>query len=109
MGRQHAAPLEFNPKPSEAAFSLVFFRCSFRPEVVSDVMSGANVGHVGMDEPVKFGASSSNCSHMRHFRPFFLKFDNCQPEVGSYVISGRGLRLIRMPIWMYMPILVILV
>ena len=42
-------------KPSEAAFSTVFFRGSFRPEVVSDVISGANVGQVGMDVPVKFG------------------------------------------------------
>ena len=61
VGRQNATPLEFDPKPSEAAFSRVF-RCSFRPEVVSDVISGANVGQVGMDVPVKLGDSSSTGS-----------------------------------------------
>ena len=30
VGRQNAAALEFDPKPSEASFSAVF-RCSFRP------------------------------------------------------------------------------
>ena len=42
-------------KHSEAAFSKVFFRRNFRPEVVSDVISGANVGPVvfGIDVPVK--------------------------------------------------------
>ena len=39
-----------------------FSRCSFRPEVVSDVTSGTNVGQIGMDVPVKFGDSSSNSS-----------------------------------------------
>ena len=55
VGRQNVAPLEFNPKPkpSEAAFSTVF-RCSFRTEVVSDVISGANIGQVDMDVPMKF-------------------------------------------------------
>ena len=54
------------------------FHCSFRPEVVGDVISGADVGQVGMNVPVKFGDSSSNGSRdiqqrsrrMRHFRPF---------------------------------------
>ena len=27
---------------------------------------------------------------MQHFRPFFLKFDNLQPEVVSVVISGMA-------------------
>ena len=49
-------------KLSEAAFSTVLFRGIFRPEVVSDVMSGGNVGQVGMDVPVKFGDSISNPS-----------------------------------------------
>ena len=40
-------------KPSDAAFSTVF-RSSFRPEVVSDVISDANVGQVDMDVPVEF-------------------------------------------------------
>ena len=38
----------------------MFFRYSFRPQVVSDVMSSANAGQVGMDVPVNFGDSSSN-------------------------------------------------
>ena len=56
-----------------------FFRCSFRQEVVSDVVSGANAGQVSVDVPVKLGDSSSNGSRamqqrsrpMRHFWPFF--------------------------------------
>ena len=78
VGRQSAGALEFDPKPSEAAFSTVF-RCGFRPEVDSDVISGANVGQVGMGVPVKFGDSIPNGSRdiqqrsrrMRHFRPLF--------------------------------------
>ena len=54
-------------------------------------------GQVGVGVPVKFGDSSSIGSRdiqqrirrMRHFRPF-LNFDNCQPEVVSYVISGKA-------------------
>ena len=37
-----------------------FDKC--RPEVADDVISGANVGFVGMDVPVKFVDSSSNGS-----------------------------------------------
>ena len=48
-----------------------FFRCSFRLEVASDVISGALVGQVGVDGPVKFGDTSSNSGRlMWHFRPF---------------------------------------
>ena len=73
----------------------VFFRCNFRLEVASDVISGANVGLVGMDVAVKFGDSIPNGSRdiqqrshrMVHFRPFF-NFDNCQPEVVIDVISS---------------------
>ena len=43
--------------PPEAIIS-TFFRCSFRPEVVSDVISGADVGQIGMDVPEKFGDSN---------------------------------------------------
>ena len=39
--------IEFDPNPSEASFYNVF-RCCFRPEVVSDVISGADVGQVSM-------------------------------------------------------------
>ena len=35
-----------------------FFRDSFRPEVVSDVISGANIGLVAMDVRVQLGDSS---------------------------------------------------
>ena len=70
-------------------------RCSFRQEVVSDVMSGANVGHVGLDGPVKFGdltqavqeIYSSEAVVFGNFARF-LDFDNCQPEGVSDVISG---------------------
>ena len=71
------------------------FRCIFRQEVASDVISGENVGQVGLDVPVKFDDYNSNGSRdihqrirrMGHFRPFF-NFDNCQPEVVTDVISG---------------------
>ena len=56
VGRQNAAALEFDPKPSEAAFSTVF-RCSFRAEVVSDVISGMVDQNVGMDICANFGDS----------------------------------------------------
>ena len=79
------------------AFPTVFFRCSFRPEVVSYVISGSNVWQATLNAPVKFGDSSSDDSReiqqrsrrIRHFRPF-LNFDNCQPEAGSDVISGMS-------------------
>ena len=48
-------------KPSEASLTTVF-RSNFRPEVASNAISCANVGQVGVDEPVKFGDSSSNGS-----------------------------------------------
>ena len=71
------------------------FRSSFRPEAGSDVISGSNVGLVGLVAPVKFGDSSSNSSRdiqqrsrrVRQFRQF-LNVDNCRPEVVSDVISG---------------------
>ena len=61
VGRQNAAALEFDPMPSEAAFSIVF-HCSFRPEVDSDVISGIVVDPLGVKVPVKFGNSRSNRS-----------------------------------------------
>ena len=73
--------------PPEAARGGIFddcFRCSFRPEVVSDVISPENVGRVGMDMPVSGSNGSRDIQQrsrrMRHFRPF-SNFDNCQPEV----------------------------
>ena len=74
--------------PPEAIWDGIFdgfFRCSFRLEVVTDVISCANVGQVGMAVllkllmPVKFGDTSSNgsrdiqqrSSQMQHFWPFF--------------------------------------
>ena len=92
-----------------------FFRCSFRPEVASDVIYGTGVGQVGLNGPVKFGDFSSNglrdiySSETVGFGIFarFLNIDNCQPEVVSYVISGTTDQDIGMA-WMYVPILVIL-
>ena len=43
-GMQNAAPLKFDPKPSDATFSAVFSnfkKC--RPEVANDVISGVAV------------------------------------------------------------------
>ena len=59
-----AAPLNDNSLtsreiPPEAA---CFFRCSFRPEVVIDVISGAVVDPTGVKVRVKFGDSRSNRS-----------------------------------------------
>ena len=42
--------------------STIFFRNNFRPEVVCDVISGANVGQVSANVSVKFGDSRSNRS-----------------------------------------------
>ena len=52
---------EISPKPSHVAFSRVFGD-SFRPEVVSDVISGMAAEQFGVDVPVKFGDSRSNRS-----------------------------------------------
>ena len=76
------------------------FRCSFRPEVVSGVISGADVEQVGMVVPVKFAGSRSNGSRdiqqrsrrIGQFRQF-LNFDNCQPEVVGDVESGTVIRI----------------
>ena len=70
-------------------------RCSFRPDVVNDVISGANVGQIGLDVPVKLGdfiktvhdIYSSEAVGCSIFACYF-NFDNCQPEVVSDVISG---------------------
>ena len=58
----------------------MFVCCSFRPEVDTDVISGANVGQVGKDVPVKFG----DLPHMAHVSHYFLplaKFDHEHVEV----------------------------
>ena len=72
------------------------FRCSFRPEVVRDAISGANVGLVAVDVPVKNGDYIAQtfheiCSSEAAGCGIFdrlLNFDNCPPEVVSDVISG---------------------
>ena len=84
--------------PTETAYSTVFSLFLPIGSRVGDVISGVSVGQVGLDVPVKFGDSTSNGSQdisqrnrrIRHFRPFFLKFDNCQPEVVSDVSSGAN-------------------
>ena len=56
MGSQNAAPLKFDPKPSEAAFSAIFSnfdKC--RPKAAGDVVSGAAVDYVGMHVRAKSG------------------------------------------------------
>ena len=49
VGWQNATPLNFDPKPSDAAFSSVFEFDKCRPEVVGDVISGVIVGWTGTD------------------------------------------------------------
>ena len=61
-GRQNAAPLKFDKKLLEIAFSPVFFsnfdHC--RPQVAEDIIFGVAVEKVGMDVHVKFGDSPLN-------------------------------------------------
>ena len=57
---------KFNRKPSESAFS-TDFRGSFRPEVVSDVISGRIVDPTSVKLHIKFGDSMSNFSRLPHF------------------------------------------
>ena len=57
-------------KPSEAAFSTIFFRGNFRQEVDSDVISGVIVDPTGVKVRVNFGYSRSKCSRgmrLSHF------------------------------------------
>ena len=90
----------------------LFFRCSFRPEVVSDIISGAYVGQVGMDVPIKFGDFSFMVHEIYSSKDIrcdifdrFLNCDNCQPEVVNDVISCM---VDLMSVWMYVPIFVML-
>ena len=53
---------KFHPKPSEAAFLTGCIRDNFRPEIVSDVISGVVVELVGADVRVKFGDSRTKRS-----------------------------------------------
>ena len=67
----NAAALEFDPQPSEAAFSTDFFAvASDRKELVMSYPE--HMWQVGTDVPVKVSDSIQNGSgDMRHFRPFF--------------------------------------
>ena len=61
MGKQNTAPLTFDPKLSEAAFSAVFLNFDlYRPDVTDDVVTGVAVEQVGMDVRGKFCDSRSN-------------------------------------------------
>ena len=77
----------------------MLFRCSFRPEVVRDIISGGYVGQLGADVRVKFDlvilaqtVHEIFSSKAVGFGIFdrFLNFDNCQPEVVSNVISVKN-------------------
>ena len=61
-GRQNAAPLEFDSKQSEVAFSTVFFRDNLQPEVAHHVIFGVVTEETGVDGLVKFGDARSNHS-----------------------------------------------
>ena len=63
-------------KPSETAFSTVFFRWSFRAEVVSDVISCANVEQIGNNVPIKFGDFRLNRSLDIRLPHFVTNNDN---------------------------------
>ena len=66
---------------------LVFFRCSFRPEVVSDVIFGILVDPAGLKVPVKFGDSRSYRS--RDIRlPHYVTNDN-DNDAGYYNRAQR--------------------
>ena len=76
--RQNATPLEFDPKPSKAAFSNVFFAVApDRKWLVTSFRCKCRAGRLGC--AVKFGDSSPNGSRdiqqrsrrMLHFRLFF--------------------------------------
>ena len=59
--RQTAAPLKFDPMPSEAAYSAVssnFEKCP--QEVADDVLSSVAVEQVGIDVHIIFGDSMLN-------------------------------------------------
>ena len=61
--RQNAVPLKLDPKPSTAAFSVVFFNSDdCRLEVASDVTSV-----VAVDFWVKYGANYSTCCWLAPF------------------------------------------
>ena len=60
-GRQNAAPLKFDPKPSEATFSVVFLNFDkYRPEVADDVISGVTLDYVSVDVLARVGDSRLN-------------------------------------------------
>ena len=81
---------------SETAFATVFFRDNCRPDVVSKVISSANIGQFGMNIYVTSGYSSSNSSRdmrlrsrrRRHFRAF-SHIDNFRPEEDGDLRSGK--------------------
>ena len=65
---------EILPKAVGGGIFRRFFRDNSRSEVDSDVISSADVGHIGVDEPVKFGDSASNYYRDRRL-PHFLTND----------------------------------
>ena len=56
----HDKRAKFHQKPSEASFRPFFERRNFRPEVPSDIISGAIVEPTDVDVLVKFVDSRSN-------------------------------------------------
>ena len=104
-GRQNAAPLKFDPKPSEAAFSAVFRTSTNgnRKYLTSDVMSVwlLTADQIGMCDRVKFGDSRLNrdriirlVADISCFTPLPAIFNySLQPTGNIHVISGRYMRL----------------
>ena len=88
---------KFPPKPSEAAVSTVF-RDNFRPEIVTDVISGTTVAYTSVDVIVKRGDSglkrgrfirlAAGWSRFTPFMQYLIVFCS-RLEAASDVISGR--------------------
>ena len=76
--RQNAAPLKFDPKPSNAAFLGLFSDERCRSEVTGDVISGMAIGEAGMDIRAKFGDSELNVGQI--IRVFGQPHPFCAPS-----------------------------
>ena len=57
-GRQNAMPLKYDQKPSDMAFSVVFFLQNCPREVADDIIFGVAEEKVGMNVHAKLGYST---------------------------------------------------
>ena len=90
VGSQNAAPLEFDLKPSEAAFSTVFLNFDdCHPEVVSDVISDMVNQDVGVDVCVNLGDSRLRPSEAS----FSVVFRTSIASDRKYIVTSYPVRL----------------